>query len=113
MVPSTAGAVVLIRFPFSDLSAAKLRPAIVLADAGNGDWLLCQVTSNPYADPTAIKLDALDFLAGSLRQTSFARPAKLFTAYATLITAEVAVLTPLARQRIVAAVSEILAAGTV
>jgi hypothetical protein len=27
MVPSTAGAVVLVRFPFSDLSQLKLRPA--------------------------------------------------------------------------------------
>lgn len=43
-------------FPFSDLSHAKLRPAIVLADAGRGDWILCQVTSNPYADTAAVIL---------------------------------------------------------
>ena len=42
------GVVVLVRFPFSDLSASKLRPAIVLAHAGGVDWILCQVTSNPY-----------------------------------------------------------------
>lgn len=28
------GAVVLVRFPLSDLSRSKLRPAVVLADAG-------------------------------------------------------------------------------
>lgn len=28
-----AGHVVLVRFPFSDLTASKLRPAVVLADA--------------------------------------------------------------------------------
>jgi mRNA interferase MazF len=39
--------VVLVQFPFSDFSATKLRPAVVLADAGRGDWVLCQVTSNP------------------------------------------------------------------
>ena len=33
----TAGSVVLVRFPFSDLSQTKLRPAVVLADAGRGD----------------------------------------------------------------------------
>lgn len=32
-----AGAVVLVRFPFSDLSEAKLRPAVVLADCGRDD----------------------------------------------------------------------------
>jgi hypothetical protein len=34
---SAAGAVVLVRFPFSDLSRSTMRPAIVLADAGRGD----------------------------------------------------------------------------
>ncbi len=34
-----AGQVVIVRFPFSDLSASKLRPAVVLAEAGRGDWM--------------------------------------------------------------------------
>jgi mRNA interferase MazF len=54
MVTPTAGAVVLVRFPFSDLSQTKLRPAVVLADAGRGDWILCQVTSKSYGDTRAI-----------------------------------------------------------
>jgi hypothetical protein len=33
MGPLAAGQVVLVRFPFSDLSASKLRPAVFLADA--------------------------------------------------------------------------------
>jgi mRNA interferase MazF len=113
MVSSAAGAVVLIRFPFSDLSNAKLRPAIALADAANGDWILCQVTSRAYADPTAIMLDTSDFQSGSLRQLSFARPAKLFTAFEALVSAEVGTLTAAAHQRIVLAIGAILAAGSV
>ena len=31
--------VVLISFPFSDLSATKLRPALILANAGKDDWM--------------------------------------------------------------------------
>ncbi len=46
--------VILLPFPFSDLSAQKLRPALVLADAGRGDWLMAQITSNPYSDATAL-----------------------------------------------------------
>lgn len=46
MVPSAAGAVVLIRFPFSDLSQMKLRPAVVLADVSRGDWILCQQSNS-------------------------------------------------------------------
>jgi mRNA interferase MazF len=64
--------------PFSDLSASKLRLAIVLASAGRGDFILCQVTSNPYADPRAVELTDSDFTAGGLRRESYARPAKLF-----------------------------------
>jgi mRNA interferase MazF len=56
----------LVRFPFSNLSQSKLRPAVVLADAGRGDWILCQVTSNPYADPRAIMLSDKSFHQGGL-----------------------------------------------
>jgi hypothetical protein len=34
VVISGRGSVTLVPFPFSDLSQAKLRPAVVLADAG-------------------------------------------------------------------------------
>ena len=69
MVTPAAGAVVLIPFPFSNLAQAKLRPAVVLDDVGRGDWILCQVTSNPYADPQAVELTAGSFAQGSLRIT--------------------------------------------
>ena len=85
MVAPARGAVVLVRFPFSDLSASKLRPAIVLGDAGKGDWILCQVTSNPYADPLAVELSDDAFESGSLSHTSYARPGKLFTASTSLM----------------------------
>ena len=74
------GSVVLLPFPFSDLSKAKVRPAVVLAFAGKGDWILCQVMSKPYADSMAVEIMDSDFEAGGLRVPSFARPSKLFTA---------------------------------
>jgi len=92
VVAPAAGVIVLVRFPFSDLSQTKLRPAVVLADAGHGDWILCQVTSKPYGDARAIKLEDANFASGSLRVTSYARPAKLFTANRDLIVAQVATL---------------------
>ncbi len=69
--------VILLPFPFSDLSASKLRPALVLADVGKGDWVLCQITSNAYTDPSAVELNAPDFSAGGLQRVSYARPGKL------------------------------------
>ena len=52
-------------FPFSDLSRAKLRPALALADAGRGYWVLCQITSNSYGDLHAVMLNDVDFEIGS------------------------------------------------
>ena len=108
MVAPAAGAVVLVRFPFSDLSQTKLRPAVVLADAGRGDWILCQVTSKPYGDARAVPVDDSSFARGSLRLASYARPGKLFTANSDLMVTQVGTLKPDVFKRIVEAVVEIL-----
>lgn len=73
-----AGSVVVIPFPFSDLSESKLRPAVVLAEISRQDFVRCQVTSNPYADPNAVELAEESFSEGSLERVSYARPGKLF-----------------------------------
>lgn len=67
-------------FPFADLTRSKLRSALLLADAGRDDWIACQITSNPYADPHAILLAPEDFTSVGLQRASHARPVKLFTA---------------------------------
>lgn len=112
MVTPTAGAVVLVRFPFSDLSQTKLRPAVVLAAAGRGDWILCQVTSQPYGDTRAIRLEDTGFSAGSLRVVSYVRPGKLFTANRDLIVSEVATLKPSSLKQIIDAVVNLLRVGS-
>ena len=55
------GQVVKVHFPPSDLTVSKLRPAIALAEAGRGDWILCQITSKSCGDTRAIAADAADF----------------------------------------------------
>lgn len=112
MVAPATGAVVLVRFPFSDLSQTKLRPAVVFADAGRGDWILCQVTSKPYDDTRAVKLEDSSFASGSLRVLSYARPGKLFTANLDLIVSEVAKLKPQSLKQVVDAVVDLLRAGS-
>jgi len=73
-----AGQVVIVHFLFPDLTASKLRPAVVLAEAGRGDWILCQITSKSYGDEKAIPLDTPYFARGSLRLASHVRPGKAF-----------------------------------
>jgi len=103
-----ASSVVLITFPFSDLSRSKLRPAVVLADVGRGDWIMCQITSNPYADSDAILLTDESFVSGSLQRRSYARPGKLFTANQSLVSGVAGTLKTTARMEIIKKIEQLL-----
>lgn len=103
----TAGQVVLVPFPFSDLSRSKMRPAVVLAESGRDDWILCQITSNPYGDSQSIPLAEQDFLEGGLRVTSYARPGKLFTANQSLAEVTVGKLDSPAFNRLLEAIIDL------
>jgi len=105
------GQVILVPFPFSDLSRTKMRPAVVLAEAGRDDWILCQVTSNPYGDERAVTLAEKDFKSGSLRVSSYARPGKLFTANSSLVAETVGSLKKAALKKLIEGVIEILEEG--
>lgn len=107
VIPST-GTVVLVPFPFSDLSQAKLRPAILLADAGRDDWILCQITSKSYGDLRAIPLNNSDFASGLLQVNSYVRPGKLFTANRSLMVSKIGQLKGQALQQIIDGVIEML-----
>ena len=74
------GDVVIIPFPFTDLSGSKKRPVFVLADLNGDDIIVCQITSKAKTDPLALPLMAKDFISGSLPIDSFIRPNKIFTA---------------------------------
>jgi mRNA interferase MazF len=76
---------------------------VVLAAAGRGDFVLCQVTSNRYGDPLAVELTQTDFASGSLHLTSYARAGKLFTASEQLVKRQAGVLTQTALGRVVEA----------
>lgn len=80
------GQVLKVLFPFSDLSDAKKRLGLVVATIQGDDTILCQITSqNDEQDPYAIPLTAADFEDGNLRQTSYIRPNKIFTADPSII----------------------------
>lgn len=79
------GDVVVIPFPFSDLSQAKRRPALILAVLPGDDLILCQITSQNARDPFSISLNDNDFDAGSLKVKSNIRPNRIFTADKSII----------------------------
>ena len=74
------GDVVVVPFPFSDLTATKRRPALVVADLSGVDVILCQITTRSARDSYAVLLADEDFSTGGIRQPSNIRPNRLFTA---------------------------------
>ena len=74
------GDIVVLNFPFSDLSQTKRRPALVLATLQGDDLILCQITSQARADTYSLPLEQPDFSSGGLSQSSRIRPNRIFTA---------------------------------
>ena len=79
------GDVVVVPFPFSDLSTVKRRPALVIATPSGSDMILCQITSQHIQDRYAIGITNFDFAEGTLHKPSNIRPNRLFSANVDLI----------------------------
>lgn len=80
------GDVVVLPFPFTDLSASKKRPAVVVTQLTGDDIILCMVTTPAKADGYSIPISKADFMMGGLDHDSHIRPNRLFTADSNLVT---------------------------
>jgi mRNA interferase MazF len=98
------GDVVVIPFPFSDLSSSKKRPALVLVELDGDDVILCQITSQNVKDNNAIAIEVSDIENGTLNTYSNARPNKLFTADNNIIAYKIGRLNPLKMEAVTKAV---------
>jgi mRNA interferase MazF len=74
------GDIVVIPFPFSDLTKTKRRPALVVSSLEGNDVILCQITSQSIKDKYAVQIKDKDFESGELKQKSNVRPNRIFTA---------------------------------
>ena len=96
-------------FPFSDLSASKKRPALVIAPAEpHNDVILCMITSKARADSKAISITEVDFEYGKLPKDSNVRPNRLFTADAGIILRTAGRLSTTKAGEVVAAIVELI-----
>lgn len=73
----TKGDIVLITFPFTDLSGSKLRPAVILANT-NLDLTVCFITTQiQWQEPTDVLL--LPNATNGLKKQSLVRTSKIAT----------------------------------
>jgi mRNA interferase MazF len=102
------GDIVVIPFPFSDLSGNKRRPALVLADLPGSDIILCQITSRHRKDKFSIELSQNDFSNGGLPVLSYIRPNRIFTADKNIIIRKAGTLKPALTKNIIQQLISIL-----
>jgi mRNA interferase MazF len=98
--PLTRGDIVLVRFPFTDLSATKRRPAVVVwADPAQTDFTLVFISSQNVATLTFGEVALLpthpEFVLSGLSAPSKIRATKLVTLNRSLITRWLGRLGPL------------------
>ncbi|MEG4441282.1 type II toxin-antitoxin system PemK/MazF family toxin [Microcoleus sp. AT9_B5] len=108
MAEFVKGDVIVVPFPFSDLTQAKRRQPLVIATLAGDDLILCQITSQTLADRYAITLESSDFSEGGLNQTSNIRPNRLFTADREIILYKAGKLQPEKLNEAIAKIVEIL-----
>ncbi len=102
------GSIVLVNYPFSDLTSSKLRPAVVLAEVSDGDYILCQITTKPYRSRVVIPIEPNMDSKSGLRQLSYVRTEKLFTGHESVIWEQIGSLSEGTQDAIVNSIISIL-----
>ena len=90
------GDILLARFPFSDLSRAKLRPVVVVGLSEFENLIVAQITSKTPDINQSLRIDSKD-IAGEidiLHKDSYIRTSKIFTTDPSLIIRKLGKLAP-------------------
>ena len=72
--------IVLLPFPYSDLTGSKKRPALIISNDKinkTQDKICCLITTNPHRDNLSITKES--FEEGKLPFKSFVKPHRIFT----------------------------------
>lgn len=92
------GEIVIIKFPFSDLSGTKKRPAIIISNDtvnNTGDYLMVQVTSKIRNDSLSVRINKTDFVGSKeLPLQSCLRLHKIFLLNESLIFSKYTAVNP-------------------
>ena len=94
------GDIVVLPFPFSDLSTTKKRPALIIATLEGDDLIVVQITGQVKKDSYVIELEDLDIAGGKLYGVSYIRPNKIFTADKSIIHYKVGTLNSLKMNKV-------------
>lgn len=75
--------IILVPFPYSDMSQTKKRPSIIVSNknfnSNSRDVICCAITSNPRNYNKSVEITNGDLDSGELRYDSRVKPTKIFT----------------------------------
>jgi mRNA interferase MazF len=111
MAKFSRGDIVILPFPFSDATGAKLRPSLVLAELpflGGMDYLVCMISSNKTSDPHSLEILPSDLTKGRLAVQSYLRPLYLFGTEGNVIVRRIGVVNPALLSRVVKAIVSVV-----
>jgi mRNA interferase MazF len=98
MPPTTRyrrGDIVLVSFPFTDLTSSKRRPALVISPNGfndHGEDLVLVAITSQEPDDRAVAIGPGDCVEGTLPKPSYVKVTKVFTMHSTLVLKRICVL---------------------
>ena len=90
------GDIVVVPFPFTDLSQRRRRPALVISNHrvnSTGDYLLAQITSRKKNDSLSVEITTSDYVGNLLPVVSYVRTHKIFCLNGSLIEKQVTTTT--------------------
>lgn len=99
------GDIVLIKFPFTDNSSFKKRPALVIKDTNDGDVIVCRITSKLYNTPYDVELKGWDKYG--LKLPSVIRVHKLASLEKAMIDFKFGAVDPILLTEVVSAISNL------
>lgn len=92
--------IILVPFPFTDLSSRKTRPALIISKGSTkSDFVVVAITSKNTKP--SIQIETKDLQDGELPVTSFVRYDKIVTLHSSLVKQVVASLAPRAFRKII------------
>jgi mRNA interferase MazF len=101
------GKIVLLNFPFTDGKGFKRRPAMVIRDTGDGDLIVCRVTSKLY--DTVFDLLVEDWEKCGLRLPSVVRTHKIATLSSSMVEHEMGEIPDSMKVRVSSILKELVA----
>ncbi len=107
------GDIVVVDFPFTDVSQTKKRPALVLSNHTinqTGDYLLVMITSQEKYDGLSLQIITTDYVDKPLPLVSYVRFYKIFLLNESLILHRYSAVTASFRQIVADALAKLIQA---